>query len=263
MAGDPREEALRLAWRLCALPEAAMRSAILAETFRDRPAADVVALLPELVGGARTRPGLPFSEAVTALAAALDDSVVLGYELRSALYAAAKQAGRDEIARLFFAAAAGPGDVPGEPEAGRSLPRGAGGAKTLTLGERKSLARGGRTHLLQHLMRDPDAQVIRILLGNPRLTERDVVFIAARRPVRGDVLKAVFRSRWVARYHVRRALVMNPYTPSDLAVRLVPTLSIPDLRAVAGDPHLGDPVRAQAEALLTRSMAGRGGRGEE
>ena len=70
-----------------------------------------------------------------------------------------------------------------------------------------------------------------------------------------DVLRTVFDSRWLARYHVKRALVMNPYTPGDLAVRLVATLTLPDVRLVANDPNLAAPVRAQAPSAYRCNRA--------
>jgi hypothetical protein len=240
-------EARLLAQRVAALPELAMRRVALARALAGPAPTDAVAVLEALLDAARRTPGHPYTATVAALASTLGDAMLVPYALRQALYEAAKLGGREVVARLFFAAARGPADEPPPPEPERPLSR---GGRPLTLGERKSLARGGRRDLLQHLLRDPDAAVIRVLLGNPRLTERDVVFVAARRPVRGDVLRAVFDSRWLAQYHVKRALAMNPYTPGDLAVRLLPSLSPEDLRAVENDHALAEPTRIQAGLLL-------------
>jgi hypothetical protein len=239
-------DALRLARRLATLPEQAMRRVLVAEELRAAPPAAVVDLLDELVRASRSKAGPPWSTALEALATALDGPGV-DYELRSDLYIAAKERGRLEVARLFFAALGGVPEEPREEETeGRVvMPNG----KPLTLGERKALARGGRRDLLLRLARDPDAQVVRIVLENPRMTERDVVAIAARRPTAEGALRAIFASRWLARYAVKRALVMNPYTPTDLAVRLCSTLVAPDLRAIAADENLAPPVRDQARAL--------------
>ena len=58
-----------------------------------------------------------------------------------------------------------------------------GVGRPLTLGERKSLARRPDRDLIARVMRDPNPDVIRILLNNPGLTESDVVRVCARRPV--------------------------------------------------------------------------------
>ncbi len=222
-----------------------MREAVLAEALEAMAPADAVGALAEVLAGAirrRSREHLVGAQTVAAVVERLR------YPLRQELYEAAKVAGLAEVARLFFSApppAQGEPPVPG-PE---QFVRGAG--KTLTLGERKALARGGRD-VVAALLRDPDASVIKNLLENPRLTEKDVVTLASRRPVRGEVLRVLFASRWLARYHVKRALVLNPHTPGDVAVRLVGTLVTSDLRLVAADGSLADPVRAQARTLLAR-----------
>ena len=245
-----REEA-RLAHRLAALPEPAMREAVLVELLGAMPPAEAVHALAELQDGATRMRTPAYLVSVGAIAGALER---VPYAVRRDIYEAAKSANLEEVARLFLSwprgverSGAPPVDEPPPPEPEQYV---AGAGRTLTLGERKALARGGRRDLLAALLRDPDASVIANLLENPRLTEKDVLAVASRRPVRGDVLRALFASKWVARYHVKRALVLNPYTPGDLAVRLVGTLFATDLRLVAADAQLAEPVRAQARGLL-------------
>jgi hypothetical protein len=109
-----------------------------------------------------------------------------------------------------------------------------GVGRTLTLGERKSLARRPTRDLLARVMRDPHPDVIRILLGNPRIVEDDVVRLCARRPIPPEVLREVFRNpRWIVRYRVRLALVKNPYTPLDLALSLTAGLTVRDAQEIA------------------------------
>ncbi len=222
-----------------------MREIVLVETLAALHPARAVEELDALLAAARSDRSPQNLAAVEALAGAVGR---VSYELASVLYEAAKVAGLADVARLFFAIP--PGDArPPEPE--QLVP---GTGRKLTLGERKALARRGRGEMLA-LLQDPDAAVIRNLLENPRVTEKDVITVAARRPARPDVQRAVFASRWRARYHVRRALVMNPGTPGDLALRLVATLLEADLRAVAADVHLAEPVRAQARLSLDRPRA--------
>ena len=219
-----------------------MRAAVLVEALEAMAPEQAVKALAELQLGA-TRRSRADLVAATTLAIALER---LPYAVRRDLYETAKGAGLDGVARLFFTVAPAQ-DEPAATEPEQFVP---GAGRTLTLGERKAMARGGRRDVLAALLRDPDASVIKNLLENPRLTEKDVVTVAARRPVRGDVLRALFASKWLARYHVRRALVLNPHMPGDLAIRLVGTLAASDLRAVADDAQLAPPVRAQARALL-------------
>lgn len=214
--------------RLDALRETAHKAVVLREGLESMAADAAVAWMRDLVRD---------PDAVVALARALDG---LAYERRAQLYATAKDADALEIAALLF-------EVP------RPAPLPIEDRRTLTLGERKSLARGARREVLARLLADADVQVIEILLGNPRITERDVVAIAARRPVRGDVIRAVFGSRWVTRYAVKLAIAHNPHAPLDVALRLVAGLAAADLRRVATDPNIAEALRQQARRLMSSS----------
>ncbi len=125
-----------------------------------------------------------------------------------------------------------------------------GKGRQLTLGERKSLARRRDRDLLARVLRDPHPDVIRILLGNPALTEADVIRLCAQRPVAPEVLREVFRHpRWIVRYAVRRAIVRNPFSPLDLALQLAAHLNAQDARQVVESPELAVPLRQACERV--------------
>ncbi len=247
----PRKQTRTLVQKLKAIREPKMRHAALAEYLARQPAEAAVAVLAEVVSRVREYPD--FRDAAEAVAATLIDPDLVGYEARSRLYAAAKKAGYDEISHLFFDSS--PTNTPGDGfdedlAAERAI---VPGGRPLTLGERKSLARGHQRELLEHVMRDLHPDVVTILLDNPHLTESDVLVIASRRPSPPASLTAVAANhRWRARYSVKRALTMNPHTPAHLAMQLATTLRPADLRAVRDDPNLADALREQAQALLAR-----------
>jgi len=122
------------------------------------------------------------------------------------------------------------------------------GLHTLTLGERKSAARSLDRDVLNRVGYDLDPAVIRQLLRNPRLTEVDVITIAARRPNSPEVLEEIGRApKWASRQAVRIALVRNPYTPPRVAISLIPMLLVQDLRDVIFDSNIHQEVRASAQ----------------
>lgn len=175
----------------------------------------------------------------------------LDYAARAALYGAARARGADAVARLLLdvsPATAEPATVARQLRPERPL-RAKG--RPLTLGERKALARDPRRELLMQLLRDPHPDVVRILLDNPRLTERDAVALAATRPAVPDALAVIAEHRrWSARHMVRRALVLNPHTPVHVAMRLATTLATADWREIAGDSHLPEALRTHVRGLL-------------
>ncbi len=125
--------------------------------------------------------------------------------------------------------------------------------RPLTLGERKALARRPDRDTLQRLFADPHPDVMRRLLRNPRLTEDDVVRLAARRPGHSELLAEIARdTRWVHRPRVRMALVMNPATPSEMAARIAGLLLRPELDLVVRSPGVPAAVRALCVEHLER-----------
>lgn len=225
-----------------------MRRVTIAEFLLHANPSDVVDALTHVVDRAREP---DFAVVVDALGGALARDDLVDYDTRRAIYDAAKHRGIDDVARLLFSSqqAADTSDVSAAGAARPLTPRG----RPLTLGERKTLARSHDREALLALLRDPHPAVIDILLGNPHLTERDVLAIASRRPSLPEALELVAASdRWIARYSIKRALALNPYTPLPCATRLVTSLRERDLRDIASDAQLHAGLREQARALLTR-----------
>ncbi len=244
--------------KLKAIRDPRMRAIALGEFLARERATEVIEVLHELITQVQCCADPDYYAAADTLIATLAEASLLSYEVRADLYSAARAADHDEIARLFFSAS--PASTNSELSDGdlapeRDLfPRG----RSLTLGERKSLARAHHREVIGHIVRDPHPAVVNILLDNPHITERDVIVIASRRPVLPAVLEVVASSgRWRPRYSVKRALVMNPNTPVHLALRMVITLRAGDLRAVAADANLAAALREQAEALLSRRRSQR------
>jgi hypothetical protein len=129
-----------------------------------------------------------------------------------------------------------------------------GSGRELTVGERRSLARSGNRRIFEKLLRDPHPLVLKQLLGNPRLTEDDVVRLAARRPLHAAIVETLAESpRWLRRPRVRLALLLNPGTPPQVSMPLLAVCTRCELLEVVHgtDTDLG--LRASARELLERS----------
>ena len=101
---------------------------------------------------------------------------------------------------------------PGSPLAKARVPDD-GKGRPLTLGERKAMARRPDRETMQRLLADPltPPSSTGPLLRNPRVTEDDILRLAAKRPGRPEVLAEIARSmRWAHRPRIRMALAMNP-----------------------------------------------------
>lgn len=234
----PSPQSLELARRLAALPELEMRVQVLQKYLETHEPAEVVAVLAEVHSHGR-RAGPPFNVALLSLVALLSGEQ-LDYELQARLYAAAKEAGLEALLALFYTSR----------QDAEVSARAAEVQRELTLGHRKWLARSTRREVIDRLLHDPEPEVVPILLENPRLVERDVVLLAALRPTVPEVQWQIFESRrWIARYAVKRALVLNPWTPTELSIRLLAFLNAQDLALVRSSPTVPEVVRDAARAL--------------
>ncbi|WP_242347137.1 hypothetical protein [Anaeromyxobacter terrae] len=241
--------ARRLARRLGALEEGEVRARAAGRALASEEPAVAAALLAALARA----PDPGSRVAIAAVGQVLaDPDPELPYAWRAELYAAAVELGLDEVASLLVS----PAPLRAYPAArARPDPRLAG----LSLGHKKAFARGRRDpDLLARLAAEGDPAVVVELLRNPQLTEPFVVRIAARRPCRPETLRLLFESRWRTRPAVARALARNPYAEPEVALKLVPSLPAPDLRAVGEDLAIHPLVRALAE-MLGRERSARGG----
>jgi hypothetical protein len=125
-----------------------------------------------------------------------------------------------------------------------------------TLGLRISLARRTTPRIIERLIHDPDEAVIKTILGNPRLTEAEVLKISSSLRTPPSILATIAHNqRWICRYKVKLSLVYNPNTPLRVSLGLLPLLLRQDLTDVAEAEALPEPVREKAGRLLEKRKA--------
>ncbi len=228
----------------CSIQDRALATGYVRSVLRSRPLGDAADLVTVLHAAAVARdPRAGEVWLLVAIVLASDEDAPLADGLARTL----RDRGFLELADVMQA------PPPPSEDASARVPD-FGKGRPLSLGERKSVARTRDRSLLMRVLRDPHPDVIRILLGNPHLTETDVVRLSAQRPIQAEVLRRVCCSpRWVVRHGVRVALAKNPYLPLPLGLRLVPQLGAPEQRAIVDSPELDPRLRAAcAEALEPR-----------
>ena len=120
--------------------------------------------------------------------------------------------------------------------------------RPLTLGERRALARRPSRAQMDRLMRDPHPMVASILLESPRITEEDVVRMAAFRPT-NPLIQIEIGKTWSHHKRVRRTIVLNPGSPPAVSVPMLSLLVRPELREASRAADLPAVVRATAMEL--------------
>lgn len=236
------EHALLLAERLLALPEPTMRARWLRQQMSALSAEDALTVVRTARDCSVGRCA-PFPELWLALYLMLAEEA--GAPLREGLERAATERGMDDLASLLRL------DEDPQQDARTARIPNFGTDRPLTLGERKSLGRTRDKELLARVLRDPHPDVVHIVLRNPMLTEALLLRVASARPVAGAVLREVGCSeRWIVRAPVRAALVLNPHTPRDVALWMVPLLSRGEARRALDVAGLAPHVRQACQAVV-------------
>ena len=236
--------ARRLARRIRKVPDLAMRAGYLRNMLAEMQPADVAEVFVLSVNGAEARDP-DHGDLLQCISLALADDACEG--LRDAVRAQLVAGDQTAIAALLTP----PSDVADEDAALQVPDFGAG--RPVTLGERKSLARRRDRDLIARVLRDPHPDVIRIVLLNPTVTENDVLRLSARRPVRAEVLREVFRSpRWIVRYPIKLAITLNPYAPLDVRLQLMPHLTSPDAERVLMGANLPAALESACRRMVER-----------
>ena len=251
LAGQVEEVVADLDRKIAAVPEPAMRRRLVCEALTSSTPHFAWALLSAVLNRPPQRSS-PSLSAFDLLRDTLHDVLLdpeaggVSYALRRDMYRRAAEAGDEMVMRVLRS-------LPTQETLDRPdlrLPR---ELADIPLGRRRSLARSDDPNLLEKLALDPDPIVIQHLLLNPRTREVDVQRIAAMRPVAVSTLTEIYRSpRWSMRGRVRTALARNPYCPTEIALKLVGSMPLPDLREMRSDPGLHPEMRAQVEAELLR-----------
>jgi len=244
-----------LAARLCkvvpALRDPAMRVALVATTLEETPLLTAARALDELATCAEQADPTA-REVIAALLPSLSDPSRAAWV--EALREAAKNTSSLALSRLLRRKTRHAEEP--SPRSSRIEHRGVAlepGGKPLTLGERRALARRPSRSVLDKLLQDPHPLVIKNLLANPRLTEDDVVRIAAKRPARPEIAAEIAQSsRWMVRARVRMALVLNPGTPTELSVPVLSQLLRAELIEVTTSTLVPQVLRSAAHDLLAR-----------
>ncbi len=166
-----------------------------------------------------------FADLRRAMVTYQDELETLGYDLITEVYEHALDQGWIEVMFLLRSERTASGESEKLPEGfSRKI-------SSFTLGERKQMGRGRKRNVIEMLLFDSDPTVIREVLFNPRVTEKDVIRLAARHHAPSPVLTEICRcEKWISHYRVRKALVFNPRTPLSYALGFLRDLRGEDLR---------------------------------
>jgi len=234
----------RIAQRAASILDSSVRIAYVRHLLQQMHVVEVADLITITKANAETRNRL-YSNLLLYLSLALADESCEG--LRNAVATLLESRDQHDLSKMLR-------QTPVEADRKNRRVPDFGTKRPLTLGERKALARRNNRETIVRALHDPSASVIRILLDNPALTESDVLRLCSRRPIVPGILREVFRNwRWIVRYGVKMAIVLNPNTPIDISLQLVPHLKTQDRRRVVETPNLPKELYEACQRSSSRS----------
>jgi hypothetical protein len=246
-AYEPTRELLK---SILAVKDLNIRSFLFAEKIDGLPNSTIIHVFRQIYYRASVRQQ-PFFDIYISMVDVEKLANKLGPERMSALYRQAIDEGYHEISVLFIRPALHVTITPDEREKANWE------MNEVPLGRKKSMARSQDFDLLKRLARELSPDIIGILLENPRVTEDMVIEIAARRPAAAEVQREIFSNyRWISRKSIQNALTQNPYTPPDIAIRLINLIDLKSLKDVARSDCLHPEVIAAAQGLVDLRNAG-------
>ncbi len=128
---------------------------------------------------------------------------------------------------------------------------------TMPLGNKITLARKAAGGVLLKLLLDADAEVVKLCLNNPHITEGHLFKVINRKGTRAETIVMISEHpNWSSRPLIRFSLTRNAHTPLARAARFIAEMKIMDLRELHADPSTPVTVKPFVHRELLR-------RGEE
>lgn len=123
--------------------------------------------------------------------------------------------------------------------------------RKMALGEKLELARLATTEILNALVIERDARLLKACLENPRATEETALRLIHSTNVEpGFLVKLAQMPRWFALYGVKLELSRAELTPVPLVLRILPALKLEDLQLLARDKRQPEVVAKQAREII-------------
>lgn len=148
--------------------------------------------------------------------------------------------------------------TPGTEEEGEATKQGAlQRIALMNVSERMRLGMKGTKEERAILIRDPNKLVCVSVLSSPKLTETEVESFAKMANLSDEVLRLIGMNRaWTKNYGVISALTKNPKTPLAVSLNLVQRLNDKDLKMIALDRNIQEPLKI---AVRKRIVGGKPG----
>jgi len=121
----------------------------------------------------------------------------------------------------------------------------------MTVSQKIKAAMRGSREERAILIRDPNKLVSLAVLSSPKVSEPEIEAFSKMANVSEDALRVIGTTRaWSKNYSVVRALAFNPKSPISISMTLVNRLVEKDVRLLATDRNIAEPVKILARKIV-------------
>ena len=123
--------------------------------------------------------------------------------------------------------------------------------KDMNVGQKIKVAMLGNLEVRKMLIKDPRKQIVMAVLGNARITDKEVAAIAGDPASSLDAISYIASNKSLSKsYAVKLALVNNPKTPMKTALMLLETIRMNDLKNIAKSRSVSNVIKQRAEKKI-------------
>jgi hypothetical protein len=127
----------------------------------------------------------------------------------------------------------------------------------MTAPQKIALAQKGNKVIRLTLVRDANRSVAVAAIKNPGIGESEVAAVVTSRAICDEVLRIICNNReWTKSYQVKLALANNPKTPLAFSMRVMQSLHIGDLKALASNKNIPSALTQAAKKLMQMRSGG-------
>jgi len=119
--------------------------------------------------------------------------------------------------------------------------------RDMNVGQKIKVAMLGNLEVRKMLIKDPRKQIVMAVLGNARITDKEVASIAGDPSSSLDAISYIASNKSLSKsYAVKLALVNNPKTPMKTALMLLETIRMNDLKNIAKSRSVSNVIKQRA-----------------
>jgi hypothetical protein len=128
---------------------------------------------------------------------------------------------------------------------------------SMTVPEKVKCATKGTREMRAILIRDPNRMVASAVLSCPKVNDAEIESFCKMGNVSEDILRTIAKSRgWTKNYSVVLSLVKNAKTPVAITMNLMQRLTDGDVKKLASDRNVPEPLRLAARKRTVKLQSG-------